>query len=84
MSSSVQLGMIAKGRFANGESELANRIATIAKDVHKLEQVNAGLKGLTAAYRLVYDLEKLTDEELQIFKVENKEKIEKLFKLLNK
>lgn len=50
----------------------------------RLEQENAELKGLNAAYRLAYDLEKLTDEELQIFKDENKETIEKLFKLLNK
>ena len=50
----------------------------------ELKKEVAELKGLNAAYRLAYDLEKLTDEELQIFKVENKETIEKLFKLLNK
>ena len=49
-----------------------------------LEQENAQLKGLSAAYRLAYDLEKLSDEELQTFKIENKETIEKLFKLLDK
>lgn len=52
--------------------------------IDRLEQENAELKGLNAAYRLAYDLEKLTGEELQIFKVENKETIGKLFKLLNK
>ena len=54
------------------------------KAVIELEQENAELRGLNAALKLAYDLEKLTDEELQIFKSENKETIEKLFKLLNK
>jgi len=59
-------------------------ISTVKAKVERREQENSELKGLNAAYRLAYDLEKLTDEELQIFKVENKETIEKLFKLLNK
>ena len=54
----------------------------VRKTIEQLEQENAQLKGLNAAYRLAYDLEKLSDEELQTFKIENKETIEKLFKLL--
>lgn len=56
----------------------------VRKTIEQLEQENAQLKGLNAAYRLAYDLEKLSDEELQTFKIENKETIEKLFKLLDK
>ena len=78
-------------RLEQENSDLKHRVKDLSTCVkvsvarnNELKQENSELKGLNAAYRLAYALENLTDEELQIFKVENKETIEKLFKLLSK
>ena len=44
MKTGVELRMIAKGRAANGDVVVADRLARVAKDCDRLEQENAELR----------------------------------------